>query len=180
MRLWAIDAMKQHNQGDIVMIGTLLLAKIFAAHLAHGAVAAHATHAAVAAHAVGASHATHAVGAAHATYAAGVAGVAHVAEAAVAAPIILSALGTPIFTATVGNLASDSIKHLVKNTSNTAEQAFENEEEAERIFPEAVAEASKAFLDYNKTQSEEAFDRYVEASALAQLAYNFINRNNWS
>src|SRR5260370_33813623 len=142
MRLWAIDAMKQHNQGDIVMIGTLLLAKIFAAHLAHGAVAAHATHAAVAAHAVGAAHATHAVGAAHATHAAGVAGVAHVAEAAVAAPLILSEFGIPIFTATVGNLASDSIKILVKNTSNWAEQAFEYRQEDKRNIHEEVTEAS--------------------------------------
>jgi methionyl-tRNA synthetase len=102
----------------------------------------------------------------------------HVAHAAVDASLV--ALAIPILTGAAGNLASDSIKHLVKNSSNTAEQAFKNEEEAERILLEAVAVATKASLEYNKTESKEALDRYVEASARAKLAYNFINLNNGS
>jgi len=172
------------EKGEIVMIGTLLLAKFIMAHIVHTAVATHVVHGAVATHVVHTAvttHVVHTAVAAHTAHTAHTAGAAHVALAAGAASLTLPALGIPIFTGAVGNLASDSIKqHLVKNTSNTVEQAFENEEEAKRIFLEAVAVATKAFREYHKTESKEALDRYVEASARAQLANNFINPNNGS
>src|SRR5579859_4616027 len=104
------------------------------------------------------------------------AAVAHAtttAHSSAGVSVVIGDIGIPIFTGALGNLASEAIKYLIKKYGKGVKKSLKIIGQADEVYHDAANKALQAFLEYQQTGSRDAYDRYIDAYAKAQIAFNF-------